>query len=219
MSFRNRIVKHADVDPFQLEMHELNWRSHSVHQQDAVLSALEAIGWVQRVIVSVKTNRVLDGHLRVQLARERGETSLPVRYVKVSEDEERLILATFDPIAALAGRDKAKVKDLIDRLPESVPDGLLPLIEHGLDPRAVERALAQNQDVAPATDPQDVAADESAPESGSSRAPSDQDIRTVQMYFNPAQRTAFDAAVSVLSVAYAIDNESDLVLEALRRSV
>ena len=49
-----------------------------------------------------RTGYVIDGHARVALALTRKEASVPVLYVDLSPDEERLVLATFDPIGALA---------------------------------------------------------------------------------------------------------------------
>ncbi len=36
------------------------------------------------------------------MAEQRGESELPCLYVELSEDEERLVLASLDPIAAMA---------------------------------------------------------------------------------------------------------------------
>ncbi|MEX1253324.1 MAG: hypothetical protein WEE64_03190, partial [Dehalococcoidia bacterium] len=82
--------------------HPENWRLHSSYQADAMTGALNEVGWVQNVVVNRQTGRILDGHLRVQLAMDNGEPTVPVSYVDVSEDEERLILATFDPLGQMA---------------------------------------------------------------------------------------------------------------------
>ncbi len=46
------------------------------------------------------TGNMLDGHLRTELALERGESYLDVTYVELSPEEERLVLATLDPLGA-----------------------------------------------------------------------------------------------------------------------
>jgi hypothetical protein len=102
MSARNRIKGHAEVPAASLTAHPLNWRDHPQHQAEALAQALDAIGWVKRVVVNRRTGRILDGHLRVEQAAARGET-VPVVYVDLDEHEEALILASMDPIAGEAG--------------------------------------------------------------------------------------------------------------------
>ncbi|MDA1241306.1 MAG: hypothetical protein O2798_10775, partial [Chloroflexi bacterium] len=53
-------------------------------------------------IVNQRTGHVVDGHARIVLAISRGEAAVPVVYVDLDEDEERLILATLDPLSAMA---------------------------------------------------------------------------------------------------------------------
>lgn len=59
-------------------------------------------GYVSPVVVSLKTKHILDGHLRHKLALDHGIPELPVVYVRVTEDEELLVLATFDPLGFMA---------------------------------------------------------------------------------------------------------------------
>jgi len=67
---------------------------------------------VQQVIVNKRTGNLIDGHLRCQLAAREGATTIPVVYVDVSEEEEALVLATLDPIGAMAATDKQKLDEL-----------------------------------------------------------------------------------------------------------
>ncbi len=78
-------------------------------------------GWVSEVIVNRTTGHVLDGHLRVELALARGEPSVPVTWVEIGEDEEPLILATFDPIGALATIDTAALDALLHEVATDDP--------------------------------------------------------------------------------------------------
>ena len=75
---------------------------------------LDEVGWVDDVIVNKTTGHIIDGHLRVQLALRRDEPVVPVKYVELTQDEENLILATFDPISIMAGHDGEKYSELID---------------------------------------------------------------------------------------------------------
>lgn len=74
---------------------------------------LDRVGWVQQVIVNQRTGHLLDGHLRVSLALKKNEATIPVVYVDVSPEEERLVLASLDPIAGLAGIDHEKQTELL----------------------------------------------------------------------------------------------------------
>lgn len=108
----NRIIGTGEVEPDQLLANPRNFRIHPKHQQDALEGVLNEVGWVDDVIVNRTTGHIIDGHLRVSLALRRGE-SVPVKYVELTESEEALILATFDPISALAVADAALLEDLL----------------------------------------------------------------------------------------------------------
>lgn len=112
-AWRNRIVGHGEESPDQLLANPLNFRVHPKPQQDALAGVLSEVGWVQDVIVNQRTGHVLDGHLRVSLAISREEPTIPVVYVDLDEAEERLILATIDPIAAMAATDAEKLDELL----------------------------------------------------------------------------------------------------------
>ncbi len=112
----SRIVDQGLADVDELIEHPDNWRLHPLYQQDALRDVLDKIGWVQGVIVNRKTKRIVDGHLRVGLAREKGEEQIPVAYVELDEEEERLVLATLDPLGAMAVRDSAALRGLISEV-------------------------------------------------------------------------------------------------------
>lgn len=113
-TWRNRIVGSGAEAPDQLLANPMNARIHPAYQQDALADVLDEVGWVQDVIVNQQTGHIIDGHLRVTLALRRGEPSVPVKYVELSPDEERLVLATFDPLAALAATDAQQMTALLD---------------------------------------------------------------------------------------------------------
>jgi ParB-like chromosome segregation protein Spo0J len=113
VAWRNRIVGHADVAPAELVPNPRNWRSHPAEQQRALAGALGEVGWVAEVLVNRTTGHVVDGHLRIELALARHETTVPVTYVELSEDEERLVLASLDPLAAMATAEKDALEMLL----------------------------------------------------------------------------------------------------------
>lgn len=140
--WRNRIVGHGEESPDQLLANPLNFRVHPKPQQDALAGVLNEVGWVQDVIVNQRTGHVIDGHLRVSLAISRQEPSIPVVYVDLDEHEERLILATIDPLAAMAVTDREQLDALLHEV--STGDAAV---------QAMLDQLAQDAGVVPPVDP------------------------------------------------------------------
>lgn len=121
-AWRNRIVGHGDVPPSELVANPRNWRTHPRTQRAALSGALDEVGWVQQVIVNRTTGLLVDGHLRVEVAAARGEPSVPVTYVELDEREEALVLASLDPLSAMAGSDKERLADLLQDVTAEAPD-------------------------------------------------------------------------------------------------
>ena len=115
-AWRNRITGHGEESPSALVANPANWRQHPRRQADALAGVLNEVGWVQDVIVNRTTGHLVDGHLRVALAVERKEPTIPVVYVDLNEAEEALILATLDPLSAMAETDAAKLRGLLDEV-------------------------------------------------------------------------------------------------------
>jgi DNA modification methylase len=144
-TWRNRITGSGEEAPDQLLANPANWRLHPKAQQDALAGALDQVGWVQQVLVNRRSGFVVDGHARVALALTRGEPTVPVLYVDLEPDEEALVLATLDPIGAMATADDEKLRALLADI--TVDDaGLLALLGE----------LAGNDPKAGLTDPDDV---------------------------------------------------------------
>ncbi|CAK0770254.1 Methyltransferase (modular protein) [Gammaproteobacteria bacterium] len=113
ITYRNRITGHGQEQLDAILFNPANWRIHPKDQQEALEGVLSSVGWVQDVIVNQTTGHLVDGHLRCQVAARNGEKTIPVVYVELTEAEEALILATLDPLAAMAATDKAKLDDLM----------------------------------------------------------------------------------------------------------
>src|SRR3990172_3130557 len=113
MNYIDRIVGRGSVDPSTLAANPRNWRRHPKSQGIALDGLLERVGWVREVLVNQRTGRMIDGHLRLELAVGRGEASVPVTYVDLSPEEELLVLATLDPVAALADDDSERLDAIL----------------------------------------------------------------------------------------------------------
>ena len=118
MKYQNRITGTGDEPLDGILFNPRNWRIHPLNQQNALKGVLEEVGWVQQVIINQRTGNLIDGHLRCQLAAREGNTTIPVTYVDLSEDEEMVVLASLDPLGEMAARDKDKLDDLLLELEE-----------------------------------------------------------------------------------------------------
>ena len=111
-NYETRIVEHGAENPSTLIANPKNWRLHPPAQEAAMRDALDEIGWVQEVIVNKRTGRLVDGHMRVAMAVKKGAQTVPVSYVDLTEEEEEKVLATLDPLAAMASIDKEALANL-----------------------------------------------------------------------------------------------------------
>ncbi len=140
--YANRIVGQGEEKPDQLLANPKNWRAHPKGQQEALEGALSEVGWVQQVVVNQRSGHLIDGHLRVSLALRRNEPTVPVLYVDLSPEEEALVLATLDPLSAMAFADKDKLDDLL-RDVATGDEGLMQMLadlaaQEGITPPNVE---------------------------------------------------------------------------------
>ncbi len=112
-TWATRIVGHTHETPESLLAHPFNYRRHPGEQRDALRGSLTSFGWVKSVTVNRRTQHVIDGHARIEEAISKGEGTVPVEWVDMSEDEERIALAVLDPISAMATHDDAILHDLV----------------------------------------------------------------------------------------------------------
>jgi hypothetical protein len=113
MKYKTRIKGYTDIAPDQLLANPKNFRLHPKHQQEVLSNVLSTVGFVQNIIVNETTGHVIDGHLRIALALRNDEQTVPVTVVELSQEEEDIIMASFDPIGALAGSDSEKLGELL----------------------------------------------------------------------------------------------------------
>jgi len=121
MDWKNRIVEQRQMPVAELHENPHNWRLHPTAQEGALSELLSEVGIVQGVVFNRRTGRLVDGHLRVKMAAKAKLETLPVTVVDLSEDEEKLVLATLDPVSAMADVDWSSLRPLIDEI--TLPDG------------------------------------------------------------------------------------------------
>jgi len=128
MNIRDRIKELRRVRAGDLRPHPKNWRTHPEEQQNALLGILAEVGYVDALMVRELPDgslQIVDGHLR-------GETTpdavVPVLVVDLDDKEADKVLATFDPLAAMAEPDEAQLEALLKGI-ETDSDALAALLD------------------------------------------------------------------------------------------
>lgn len=132
---RNRVRGIAELPAARVEPSPGNWRTHDAAQRSKMAGLLGEIGSVSELVVWIPDDgarealrrlpgpdgfaawlatfagkvQLLDGHMRRGL---RGK-KLGVQITDLDAREAALVLATFDPIGAQAGRDDALLRELL----------------------------------------------------------------------------------------------------------
>jgi ParB-like chromosome segregation protein Spo0J len=83
------------LNPLELRDNERNFRKHPVNQLNAIRDSLAEFGWLEPIIYNQQTERLLNGHARVYIARKDGTPEIPVHVVNVDAKAERRILASL----------------------------------------------------------------------------------------------------------------------------
>lgn len=122
--WQHRIVGEGTENPEQILANPMNFRNHPAHQKQALRGVLNEVGWIQRIIINKQTGHLIDGHLRVELALDDGESEVPVIYVDLTEHEEKIALASIDPLSALAEQDQEMLDSLLEQIGTVEDDGL-----------------------------------------------------------------------------------------------
>ncbi len=99
----NRIIDHRVVKGADLIPNPENWRVHPDDQRDVMAALLDRVGYVSEAIAVETPNglMLIDGHLRAEIGQD---DQIPVAVVDLSPEEQRLTLATFDPVAQMAAK-------------------------------------------------------------------------------------------------------------------
>lgn len=110
----NRIVGYGVKPARDFLANIKNWRIHPKSQRDALTGSLLDVGWVAPVVENIRTGNLIDGHARVEEALKLGDdTPVPFVQVDLTQEEEDLILATLDPISAMAAADRDQLDTLL----------------------------------------------------------------------------------------------------------
>jgi len=111
MEIKNRIKELRHVKASELLPNSRNWRRHSNAQRTALLGGLNEIGYADALIAYESDDGLIliDGHLR---ATTTPDTEVPVLVTDLNEQEAGKLMATLDPLAAMAETDHDMLKQL-----------------------------------------------------------------------------------------------------------
>ena len=113
MKIRDRIKELRRVPAAQLQPNPKNWRTHPAAQQDSLKAGLAEVGYADALLARETPAgglMLIDGHLRAETTPDQ---AVPVLILDVDEAEADKLLATLDPLAAMAGADDARLADLL----------------------------------------------------------------------------------------------------------
>lgn len=151
MEFKNRVKELRMVKGSELHPHPRNWRKHPEKQLKALRGLLGEVGFAGAELareLEDGTLQLIDGHARASMV---GDQEIPVLVLDVDESEADKILATFDPIGAMAETNKENL-DVILRGIQTSDEEVAKL----LSDLAQDAGLYLGDDADLLTDPDDV---------------------------------------------------------------
>jgi ParB-like chromosome segregation protein Spo0J len=111
--FPDRILDLRRVPASSLLPDPRNWRRHPPRQRAALVGVLSEIGFADALLARELPDgrlQLIDGHLRAQAAPDQ---LVPVLVLDVNASEAAKLLASLDPLAALAEADAEKLDELL----------------------------------------------------------------------------------------------------------
>jgi len=140
MQIKNRIKELRQVKASELLPNPKNWRTHPVEQSNALRGVLSEIGYADALIAYETDNglMLIDGHLRAETTPD---MEVPVLVTDLSSEEADKLLATLDPLAAMANSDTQALLALVESLDiqnESIGSMLDSLKNNGQSPNFIE---------------------------------------------------------------------------------
>jgi len=115
-TIRNRIKGHRRVRASDLVPHEHNFRLHPESQRQALAGLYQQVGFARSLLAFELPDgrlKLIDGHLRAEITPD---MEVEVEVLDVTAEEAKLLLASVDPLAALAESDGAKLAELLGQV-------------------------------------------------------------------------------------------------------
>lgn len=216
-------VKMALLDPKTLTANPLNYQKHPEKQKAAISASIKEFGWVAFPIYNSLTNRLIDGHARVEDAIKAGTPELPCVIVYLTETQEKRLLASFDRIGRMATQDDSILARLLQDCADDGPmpagwtedelGDLLLKINKGGDEALQATAKASTAGAGARAGGDDEDEDET-PVNHDPSIPASQ-IRMVQLFLTVESEPTFKEACSELQQRWGTETLTDTVYEAV----
>jgi site-specific DNA-methyltransferase (adenine-specific)/site-specific DNA-methyltransferase (cytosine-N4-specific) len=147
MKIRDRITELRRVPASELLPNPKNWRTHPTAQADALRGVLAEIGFADAVLARETPDglMLIDGHLRAEVAPD---SIVPVLVLDVDEAEADVILATHDPLAAMATVDSSLLSDLLGNV-ETNNEAIASMLTNLADEAGVGESVEVVEDEVP----------------------------------------------------------------------
>jgi hypothetical protein len=116
---RDRIKEFRRVKASELKANPQNWRMHPLSQRAALEGLLGEIGYAAALLARELPDgslELVDGHLRAETTPDQ---EVPVLVLDIDEAEANKLLATFDPLGALAIAEDARLNALLQNIETS----------------------------------------------------------------------------------------------------
>src|SRR6266478_1413794 len=113
-TIRDRIVELQRVAARDLVPNPKNWRRHPARQAVALRGVLQEIGYADALLARALPDgrlQLIDGHLRAETTPDE---LVPVLVLDVTEQEADKLLATLDPLAAMAESNAERLGTLLE---------------------------------------------------------------------------------------------------------
>ncbi len=145
LRIRDRIKEFRRVPARELAPHAANWRRHPKAQRQALEAILKEVGWADAVLAYETEDglRIIDGHLRTETAPD---AEIPVLVLDVNDEEALKVLATHDPLAAMAEADDERLRGVLEHA-RIEDDALRAMVEDLLPPLDAEEGLCDPDEV------------------------------------------------------------------------
>ena len=107
MNVRDRVMELRRVRASELRRNPRNWRRHPAAQAAALAGMFQEVGFAGAVLARQCEDgglELVDGHLR---AETMGDEEVPVLVLDLTKEESAAVLATYDPLGAMAETDDA----------------------------------------------------------------------------------------------------------------
>lgn len=148
MPIRDRIKEFRRVPAKTLIPHPKNWRVHNDRQRSILQGVLTEIGYADALLVRELPDgslQLLDGHLRAETTPNQ---NVPVLILDLTDPEADKLLATLDPLAALADTDQTMLDDLLSQI-ETENAAVKELLHSLADPTEEKNAAEYDSETLP----------------------------------------------------------------------